>query len=358
MTKYRDIEPIISLPFFFILGRPRSGTTLLRTILDAHPDIKIPPENGNLIHLWFKYRHIATSWNEHRIDAFLKDFAENRAVKAFWKTDFAMAREILLSGRGRELSFPDIIKIIYYCCESPFPKNEIRILGDKSPIHSLYGRELRLIFPGARFIHLIRDYRANLASMSNHDIFPAGVSTIVLMWNKSAKQIGSLSRRYPAQYIMVRYEDFVSEPVKYTAEICRFLEVPFMPSILDTTSRNDLVGRIYDPGYIREWQPDLTKEISTGNIHKWKEKLTRNEILKSEFLAGKTGEEMGYQQVNYHFGVLFRLKCVVKKLNFGIREMQRHLFDRFPYSWKIRIRDRRFIPSKEVILLYKRIFGN
>ena len=58
----QEIDTIRNLPFFFILGRPRSGTTLLRTILDAHPNIVIPPENSYLIHLYFKYRHAGVKW--------------------------------------------------------------------------------------------------------------------------------------------------------------------------------------------------------------------------------------------------------------------------------------------------------
>lgn len=358
MPSKQEIETIRNLPFFFILGRPRSGTTLLRTILDAHPNIVIPPENSNMIHLHFKYRHAGVRWEAGNIDQLISDFTEGRAVKAFWRADFDNARKMILGCSEDKIAFADIVKIIHYNYKSFHPKGEIMIIGDKSPVNSLYANELRLIFPNARFIHLFRDYRGNLSSMSDHDIFPPGNSTIVLLWKKSVNQIESLARKYPARYFTIRYEDFVTEPEKHTREICAFLNVPFLSSILDINQRKNGIEQAYNTKFIEEWQPDLMKEISTGNIHKWKNKLSQNAILLADYLVGDTGEKLGYEKMNHDFGALFRLRSSIQIAIFEFGEIQRHIFDRLPFSWKIKIMNRKFILSKEIILLIKRLAGN
>jgi len=57
---------------FFILGRPRSGTTLLRTLLDAHPQVKVPPEYPVVLQLYKKYGRIR-QWDETTLEEFKKD---------------------------------------------------------------------------------------------------------------------------------------------------------------------------------------------------------------------------------------------------------------------------------------------
>ncbi|NQU34666.1 MAG: sulfotransferase [Bacteroidetes bacterium] len=52
------MEQLNKIPFFFVVGRPRSGTTLLRTLFDAHPNVSFPPECQFIINLYPKYGKI------------------------------------------------------------------------------------------------------------------------------------------------------------------------------------------------------------------------------------------------------------------------------------------------------------
>ena len=60
----------MGVPFFFILGRPRSGTTLLKTLFDAHPNVKIPPELPIFLPLYQKFKHVKT-WDREHILSFV-----------------------------------------------------------------------------------------------------------------------------------------------------------------------------------------------------------------------------------------------------------------------------------------------
>ena len=62
---------------FFIIGRPRSGTTLLRILFEAHPHVIIPPESPFIISLYKKYGKV-TSWDEKLIKEFCDDLFRQR----------------------------------------------------------------------------------------------------------------------------------------------------------------------------------------------------------------------------------------------------------------------------------------
>jgi hypothetical protein len=353
-----EISKIRKLPFFFILSRPRSGTTLLRTLLDSHPNISIPPEHGNLIHLYFKYGNKKGKWDKKLVDTLYKDFSSNHSVRTFWKIDESSTKEQLYVCASDNGTFKDFIKIIYANNQSFFSKGDINILGDKSPINSLYSGHLKQIFPDACFIHLVRDYRANLASMINFNVWSPSKTIIIMQWKKSVNQIESLSKQYPRQYFTIRYEDLVFQPEKSMIEVCDFLKVPYIPEILDPYKRNLAVEKTYNPEFINEFHPFLQKEISIENITNWKEKLSTREIKTADFLVEKSGEKFKYSKVNNKFSLVFRMFTFLKSMAFYNKELQQLIFDHLPYNWKIKIRNRKFILTREILILLKRLFGN
>ena len=58
---------ISSIPIFFVVGRPRSGTTLLRMLFDAHPDVTFPPECQFIVNLYPKYKNV-NPWKEEDLN--------------------------------------------------------------------------------------------------------------------------------------------------------------------------------------------------------------------------------------------------------------------------------------------------
>ena len=203
MTGKPDIEQIRNLPFFFIMGRPRSGTTLLRTLLDVHPQINIPLENSGMIHLYFKYRRVK-QWPQAKINALLSDFRKLKFIES-WKLDWDSIESDFQQASGHQLRFHELVKLFYFHYQSEFKKEDFICLGDKSPLNSLYSRELTHVFPEAKFIHLVRDYRANLASMRKHDVFSPSRTVILMQWKKSIRQIRQLASGQPGRFLEIRY---------------------------------------------------------------------------------------------------------------------------------------------------------
>lgn len=355
MLKNPDIEQICRLPFFFILGRPRSGTTLLRTLLDVHPNITIPLENSGLIHLHFKYRNVK-QWDRVKLKDLFIDFKNLNFIET-WNLDWEQIEDMLDYPSDLKLSFHEIIRVYYYHYHSEFAKEEIRSLGDKSPLNSLYARELFHLFPGAKFIHLVRDYRANLASMSKHDVFSPSSTAKLMQWRKSLNQINKLALAFPERYLLLRYEDLVLNPRQNYEQICIFLNVKYIPEILNPDYRKNAVNNIYNSAFLDQWQPDLSGKISTSNIDKWKNELGSAAVRKADYIAGKTGQLFQYEPISKDYSLPFILLTEMKKFLFHLNEMSRYLYDRLPYRMKIRIKNRKFILSYRLIQFYKKHFG-
>ena len=355
MTQTPSLDQIRKLPFFFILGRPRSGTTLLRTLLDAHPNINIPLENSGMIHLYFKYRRVG-NWDRRILHSFLDDFRNLHYIGS-WNLDWDSIRALSDQVPGGELAFHEAIRVLYFHYLSEFSKEEILCLGDKSPLNSLYSKDLYHAFPGAKYIHLVRDYRANLASMSKHDIFSPSSTVILMQWKKSVTQIDRLAREDPEHFLQVRYEDLVLDPVNTFGTICDFLGVKFSAELLDPGYRQKALRKIYDASFLNQWHPNLSARITTSSIHKWESELSAASVRKADYIAGRTGERFKYFPRNRRFGAPFILLTELKKLFFHLNEMNRYLYDRLPYRMKARIRNRKFILSYRLLQFARTRFG-
>jgi len=131
----RYIKKIKQTPFFFILGRPRSGTTLLMTLLDASPATIIPVECPVIKNLYPKYGK-KKFWTEKDLLEFYTDLTSQTFYNHYKFTDlnydFDSIREDLLFLPGKN-TFGELIKVVYSNYKSVFPKEEIRSIGDKNP---------------------------------------------------------------------------------------------------------------------------------------------------------------------------------------------------------------------------------
>jgi hypothetical protein len=355
MSQDQHIEHITNLPFFFILGRPRSGTTLLRTLLDIHPQVNIPLENSGMIHLHFKYRRLR-HWDHETRKQLLADFRSQKFMES-WKLDWDSIESLSAQCPPDQLSFEKLIRLIYFHYQSEFTKEDLNCLGDKSPINSLYANRIVRIFPNAKFIHLVRDYRANLASMSKHHVFSPSRTVILMQWRKSVTQIRRLAEKHPGRFLQVRYEDLVSDPLSSYEKVCDFLHIRFSADLLDPQYRKKALRKIYNQDFLNQWQPGLTGRISTSHIHKWETELDTPEVRKADYIAGRTGRLYHYEPRHARFGILFILITELKKLLFHLNELNRYLYDRLPYRMKDRIKNRRFILSYRIIALYRRCLG-
>jgi hypothetical protein len=261
---------------FFILGRERSGTTMLRVCLNNHSQINIPPESPFIIHLFKKY----SGKKNIDLDQFLIDLKREPFIQ-IWKINYEDLTKQLHNASPQ--TFPNYCKMIlsHY-------HNKPGLLGDKNPLNSLFGIQLKTVFPNAKFIWIIRDYRAQVNSMLKVNFEKKIISSLAKRWVDYNKEIESLHLIYPNQTLLIKYEDLVKSPEKKYQAICNFLEIQYEPSVLTTEKHKN---EFYPKHHV-----SLDEQINTKHIDEWKNQFTKKQIKICETVAGKYGEKFGYEK--------------------------------------------------------------
>ena len=196
---------IEELPLFFILGRPRSGTTMLRSMFDAHPSVIIPPE----------FPMLATvenlpqdNWNNNTIAEFILRIQKIRKfenLKISAKQIEAALKQYL--AENKTLNIQTAFKITNSLFESPFEKKEMFAIGDKNPLYSLYIKRLRKIFQDAKFVFIQRHLFSVLDSVYKTNFLLHWPSVVALQWKRAYKQAMDEINVNPTNSKIIKYED-------------------------------------------------------------------------------------------------------------------------------------------------------
>ena len=335
-------EPTVSqivskIPVFFILGRPRSGTTLLRTLFDAHPNVATPVECAFIINMRQKYGTIRM-WSKTQLLEFYEDVQKHIKFDT-WSISLEKMKADLLDCEG-ENTFQNICKVVYYDYISLFPKEEILWIGDKNPVYATYTPELLELFPEARFIHLVRDPRDNIISLKNVDFEGPFTALLAYRWEHSARKLFYIKKKNPGKFYTIRYEDLVSEPARYYRELCDFLSIPYNDSVFDFYKKQDEAMKKFNLEKIMKYHKSLLSPINTSKVNLWKTELPEKDIRITELVAGKWTRIYGYERLHRWPGFrafFFSVPWVIygRSLYF-IRDM----IDRLPFNLKIAIKNR------------------
>lgn len=291
-------DKLDEIPFFFIIGRPRSGTTMLSTILDANSHTAMPIESKVIIHLYFKFKNVK-KWNEQNLILFYDAIFKQPKIDSWILNKEQLKKDILTLGENA--SFQRLIKLIYLNYVSFFDKESICIIGDKNPGYSYVISHLKILlslFPNAKIIHLTRDYRDHYLSMSKVDFEGNHLSLVCYRWQYSFREVRKLMANKTEQYYFLRYEDLVQQPEKQVEYICNFLEIPYHVSMLEYYKIKDKVLSVYPEDLVMKYHSSLFHPISADFINKWKKKLSMQQIEMADAIVGKVAEEAGYKR-NY-----------------------------------------------------------
>ena len=216
-------------PFPVIVGVPRSGTTMLRFMLDAHPDLAIPPETGFL----FAPAIAAERLNPLDYADAIMDFPPDAPA---WR-DFGLDRDCFVaavvalapkSGPG------DVLRTFYALYAQRHGKTRS---GDKTPMYLKRMLEFAAVIPEAHFIHIVRDGRDVALSWSKTWFAPSRVpSELVALWASAIRQARAAAPY--VHYLEVRYEDLLLMPAAVIQRICHFIDLSYTPRMLSYFERS------------------------------------------------------------------------------------------------------------------------
>jgi len=301
------IQEFDNIPFFFVIGRPRSGTTLLQTLFEAHPNVIIPPESPIIEECYDRFgkRKIASKKD---LNVLIKFISGIRKFD-YWGIDVKKLKNDLENNID-SLDFEPIIKIIYKNYISPFDKKEILIFGDKNPRYSRNPEKLLKIFPNARIIHVVRDYRDHILSMQKVKLLNSNLPLISTMWKRSQKKIFHLKSKLPEVIYSFRYEDFVKKPEQYFQNICEFLNIPFEKGVFDFHNLKQEYDKKFPNKTNSDFHSNLFRPINPNSIGKWKTDMNKQEVKKADLIVGKYAELSGYEREHRKYKLLNMLQLL------------------------------------------------
>ena len=330
--------------FFFILGRPRSGTTLLMTMLDAHPEILIPIEIPIISDLFLKYGK-RKKWDQETLKVFYSDLLKERFYDKYSIQDlpfnFEQIRSQILAS-PLDTEFQDLVKIVYSNYISWFPKNEIRLLGDKNPSSSKDVKNYLRAFPEAKFIHIRRDYRDHTLSMLKAGFGIQSLAFICQRWKKNLQIIERNSRSHPNRFMQITYENLAQYPENTMKLVCSFLNIDFHPAMLEFYKQTNS-SKLYPEQLMKEYQSSLLKPITTENIGTWKNRMTQKQIRLADAMVGPYAEKYGYERIFKGFclrAIFFKIIIQTRRIMLQITGM---FISLLPHKYRLKLRNKNSI---------------
>lgn len=302
----------------FICGLPRSGTTLLKALLDGHPELVVDasesrffmyfvpqaqkvsprarPELALDILLFPKHRifdpagdHYKTYFSHISVDELKKTFLEKLRTTDQELRDY-LTTSVLTFGE-----FSDQLR------------DETKYWVEKTIFNERYVDQIFEWWPNAKCIHIIRDPKDQFANFRRRDIRqnrpPTKIGAFCYTWGNSAQLALAHQQQYGDQrYLILHYEDLVADPESQIKRLIDYLDIENHPILYQPTK---VGGKI-------PWSGNSSLDqkfsgISDASVGKWQESLSQRQLILLQLLVGKYMQEFGYwlETPAPHLGHLF-----------------------------------------------------
>ncbi len=251
-------------PPIFIAGANRSGTTLLRLILNAHSRVVIPDELewfSRIYHYCRSHRLHFPKPDSSALKAAIHDYLDHGPESLKPLLGNRMALESVTRSGSVSEAFASIMGAFASIAGKPG-------WGEKTPSNLFFLPEIRSGFPEARLIHIVRDPRAIVDSMNRAPFFVADAS--INAWNLRHQWDileSAIARHFDREAVhFLKYEDLVREPERTVRGITQFLDLPFEPDMLDFYREP---SPFMNPEPTATYNRLSTQSISAENASKW-----------------------------------------------------------------------------------------
>jgi hypothetical protein len=286
-------------PAPFIVGAARSGTTLMRFMLDSHSDLAIPPET----HFIASLPELDTGAGVTR-DTFLEAVTTFPPGAPVWP-DFQIPLDQFRAALQRIEPFTigDGCRAFYQLYAARFGKPR---WGDKTPRYCGHLRLIESFLPEAAFVHVIRDGRDVALSLRPLWFSPGEeIETLATYWRESV-EAGRAHGRACRRYLEIRYEDLVGDPEPQLRRVCEFLDLEFQPAMLRYYERAPARLEEHGPRFVTDGrevvthaqrlsQQRMTMQPPDANrAGAWKTSMDSDEATRFRSVAGDLLDELGY----------------------------------------------------------------
>jgi len=257
---------------FFIVGCPRSGTTMLQQALNRHPQIAIPAETKFFFFLLGR----SLRWQAEQVQRINEDLRINLPVLVQRISTVTAARQLYEAMAESYLARLDRCGVTHF--------------GEKSPEHLRRLADIRRVVPHGRIILLYRDGRDVALSLSrvpwmHPDVY---VNFAVWLWYHRLQR-QAVSRGWP-NLLCVRYEELVTEPERTLRTVLDFLDLPYVPEVAVGSGNTEGVPEREYP-----WKARSFERISSSRVGLWRRELSIDQIRILERWGGPALRSLGYE---------------------------------------------------------------
>lgn len=262
----------------FVVGMPRSGTKLLRDLLNRHPAVALFPHETHFIP-YFE-RRFATYGDVSKRPSFAQFHAD------FEGTTFAQRMEARgirfdqsawferLSGSA----YSDVLGALFQLYRD---LTGCPVVGDKTPDYVTQVPLLQSLFPAAMLVHIVRDPRDYVLSMRK--AWGKSVPRSAQRWKEQIRKYRADVARLGIDHREVSYEELITRPRRTLQVLCDYLRVPFDDAMLSLQVTAENLGDARG-----------ATSILGDNLGKWKLGLSAREVDRIEAIAGQLMQESGY----------------------------------------------------------------
>ncbi len=265
----------------FIVGMNGSGTTMLLDNLSRHPELYAFPRETRLIpHLQstaHRYGDLTDDANYRRL------WDDVRGLLVFKQVNGQQPVPLPDDWQQQPRSLSGVLDGVF----TIFARREGKQRWcEKTPQHAQHVQMLAELFPGAKFVHIIRDGRDSAASFARR--WKRNPQLTIFRWKCVVREARRQGLAVGAsRYLEVRYEDLTQEPEQWLRRICEFLELPFDEVVLRSSQP-------YLAGNKAGTKTGKVKGLSP-NSGKWRKQFTPRTVRQLEKIAGSLLTQFGYQ---------------------------------------------------------------
>jgi hypothetical protein len=296
----------------FIVGVPRSGTTLLAAMLAAHSRISCGPET----HFFRKLAHIdadqlllPASWPGAAVDFVCSiehaSYFDRKPISLLNKYQIDR-KQIEAYLQRKEPSLPNILASVTETFQVALGKER---WAEKTPDHILTLGQIRKHFPDSPVIRIIRDPRDVAISLTKVPWGAMSFLEALMLWKRLDEQSDGFFQTDRLCYSL-RYEDLITCPDEELARLCRFIGEDFEPGMLDTSETGKQLNARNVP-----WKDKVSQPVDASNVAIWKDQLSGPDLQLAEAILGDRLEAQGYARaVSFNrLGVVYPRFSLVTK---------------------------------------------
>ena len=273
-------------PFTFVVGCNRSGTTLVRAMLDAHPAMTVVHESRFIVSLAAGRSRYERPGGFDAV-AFTEDLV---AHPSFARLQLEPADVAEALRPVPPADYPDAVRRVFATYAARRGKSRY---ADKTPEYVLQLPLLAALFPEARFVHVVRDGRDVAVALGAVKFSPRPVSEAALIWRTLAGQgRRDAAALGPDRAVELRYESLVNDPEPELRRLVAFLDLSYDDAMLRYFEQAD---EIISTAGFRELHDNIRRPPTAG-LRDWRIDMAPGDVALFEALAGDLLDELGYER--------------------------------------------------------------